>query len=253
MKILIITVAGMSTRFSQSLKKDCLKCIYYKTDIKESLLYRMISNNLNFDKYIIVGGYMYEHLKSVVENDFSQYLDKIILVNNEQYAEYGSGYSLYKGLKAAMEFDFDEIVFAEGDLYVDVQSFEKIYGSPHNVITINKEPIYADKSVAFYLDTNDTIHYIYSTEHSELEIGEPFKAVFNSGQIWKFVNAERLKTVYKAIEYEEWQGTNLVFVQRYFQTIPSDEYDIIQFKNWVNCNTITDFDNYLKICENARH
>ena len=65
-RILIITVAGMSTRFSQSIGQPCLKCIYYSSDSKESLLYQMLHQPVYFDKYIIVGGYMYDELQKTV-------------------------------------------------------------------------------------------------------------------------------------------------------------------------------------------
>ena len=42
MKVLIITVAGMSTRFSQSVGAPCLKCLYHEGRAKDSLLYRML-------------------------------------------------------------------------------------------------------------------------------------------------------------------------------------------------------------------
>ena len=249
MKILIITVAGMSTRFSQSLNRDCLKCIYYKSDITESLLYQMLHQNVYFDKYIIVGGYMYEQLEKVTYEEFSDYKDRIILVHNEKYAEYGSGYSLYKGLEAAVKLDFDEIVFAEGDLFVDAENYEKVCASNLNVITSNNEPILASKSVAYYFDIKNTIHYIYSTEHSALRIEEPFLSIFNSGQIWKFVSSGILKDVYEEMEEKEWQGTNLVFIQKYFERLKSDEYEIIQFDKWINCNTVEDFENYRIECD----
>lgn len=57
MKVLIITVAGMSTRFSESVGYPCLKCLYYKQDMKESLLYRFLYEYPEFDRYIIVGGF----------------------------------------------------------------------------------------------------------------------------------------------------------------------------------------------------
>lgn len=244
MKILILTVAGMSTRFSQSLGKKCLKCIYYQSDITESLLYRMLHNPVDFDKYIIVGGYMYEELQKVIEEEFVEYREKVILVYNEKYAEYGSGYSLYKGLEAAVTFGFDEIVFAEGDLFVDSESFERIYESSQDVVTSNRETIFANKSVVFYLDAHDCIHYVYSTEHDMLMIDEPFAAIFNSGQIWKFRQPECIRNIYEKMREEDWKGTNLVFVQKYFQAIPREECQIIQFKKWINCNTIKDFEDY---------
>lgn len=118
MKILLLTVAGMSSRFSRSLKKECLKCIYYENSIEESLLYRMLHQQLYFDRILIVGGYRFQELQTVIHNDFSDFSDRLTLLYNEKYSSYGSGYSLYIGLKSILNIDFDELIFAEGDLYV---------------------------------------------------------------------------------------------------------------------------------------
>lgn len=241
MRIMIITAAGMSERFSKSLGRRCLKCIYYTDHFKESLLYRMVHQESRFDKYIIVGGFMYECLKTEIEQNFTDCIDRIILVRNEKYEEYGSGYSLYMGLQRALEFDFDEIVFAEGDLFVDGNSFRKVVDSDKDVITCNKDAILADKAVAFYFDEKYGIHYIYDTEHCSFRITEPFLGIFNSGQIWKFVQADKVRTVYGEIK-DEWKETNLIFVQKYFQKLNREDYDIIQFEKWINCNTFSDFD-----------
>lgn len=241
MRLLIITAAGMSERFSRSLGEKCLKCIYYINTIKESLLYRMVQQAPMFDKYIIVGGFMYDQLENVIRQDFADFLDKIILVRNDKFQEYGSGYSLYKGLQRAMELDFDEIVFAEGDLFIDANSFHKVVNATQDVITCNKEAIMADKAVAFYYDEQYKIHYIYDTEHHAFQIKGPFLGIFNSGQVWKFRQKERVRAVYAAIK-EEWKGTNLVFIQRYFQGLSQKDYNIVQFEEWINCNTIADFE-----------
>ena len=87
MKILILTVAGLSTRFSESIGEPCLKCIFYRNSIKESLLYRMLHQKEAFDKYVIVGGYMFEQLKTTLENDFTEIQDKIILIKNDRYSD----------------------------------------------------------------------------------------------------------------------------------------------------------------------
>lgn len=242
LKVLIITVAGTSSRFRESLGKDCLKCIYYKNSIKESLLYRMIYQNTEFDCYVIVGGFMYDELKYVIENDFSELKKKIILVKNNYFAEYGSGYSLYLGLKAIINMNFSEVVFAEGDLYVDKESFEQLYELKTNVITCNDEAILANKAVAFYYDIDYGIHYIYDVSHNVLEIREPFTGIFNSGQIWKFVSADKLKEDFFHLNEVEWQGTNLAFIQKYFGSLKKEEYTMIRFKKWINCNTISDFE-----------
>ena len=155
--------------------------------------------------------------------------------------QYGSGYSLYCGLKAAMEMDFDELVFAEGDLFVDTQTYVKVCEIFQNIITCNQEPILASKAVAFYHDKQNQIHYIYDTGHSEFMINVPFTSIYNSGQIWKFVNSALLQNTYISMSDEDWKGTNLVLIERYFQQLKADEYEIIQFKKWINCNTIADF------------
>lgn len=249
MRILILTVAGMSTRFSESLGKPCIKCVYYESDFSQSLLYRALHQNVDFDKYIIVGGYMFDDLKNIInEHFYVEFGDKIVLVNNEKYAEYGSGYSLYMGLNSAVESDFDEIVFAEGDLYFDRKTFENVCYSKKSVITCNSEPISADRSVAFFFDTDEQIHYIYDTAHNSLEIKVPFLSIHNSGQIWKFADQNKLIEVYKSIATDDWKKTNLVFVEKYFQSIGREDHELIRFREWINCNTVSDFRNIPDNC-----
>lgn len=242
MKILIVTVAGMSTRFSRSLGYDCLKCLYFREDIRESMLYRLLRQPVYFDKYIIVGGYKFTELQETVECWFSDMFDRIILVENPYFAKYGSGYSLYFGIKEALKYKFNQIVFAEGDLSVDAGSFSRMYASAKDVVTISPDPIQAEKSVVFYKDRCDCLHYLYDTGHDTLFIPEPFKSVCNSGQMWKFANSQRVRDTYDGMSETEWRGTNLVFVERYFESMPGNEYDEIRLSHWVNCNTVEDFE-----------
>lgn len=241
MKILIITAAGISSRFSESIGHPALKCIYYENDIKESLLYKMLHHNIDFDKYIIVGGFMYEELRATINTYFSDLLPNISLINNDKYRDYGSGYSLYLGLKEAVNLEFDELVFAEGDLFVDEESFQKLYDAEKDVITCNGEDIYANNAVAFYFDHAYTVHYIYDTAHEIFIIKEPFRGIFNSGQIWKFKDRKRLENIIFNLREEEKQGTNLVIVQKYFSAYSKEQYEIIKFNKWINCNMISDF------------
>lgn len=242
LKIMLITVAGMASRFSQSIGKPCLKCLYHKFDIRESLLYHMLSQNLKIDKYVIVGGFQYDELKSAINQYFGEFHDRIILVKNEKYKEYGSGYSLYLGLEAVREYDYEDLVFAEGDLWVDDESFKHIWNTYGNVITCNSETILADKSVAFYYDIQYHVHYIFDTEHSMLEIKEPFEGIFNSGQIWKFSQRDRVLEAMNRLTEEQWRQTNLCFIQQYFGELSRKEYEIVTFQKWINCNTIDDFE-----------
>lgn len=241
MKILLITVAGLSSRFSKSLGYECLKCIYTPDIPENSILYRMLHQPAKFDKYIIVGGYKYSELKAAIKRMFPEYENRIVLVENKYYAMYGSGYSLYLGLQEAIKYHPVEIIFAEGDLYVDTKSFLKIYESKLSVVTSSMEAILASKAVVFYYDMDYKIHYIYDTGHTLLEIKEPFTGIFNSGQIWKFADYNLVTSVYNKITKKEWQGTNLVFIQKYFQELSKKEYTNIQFREWINCNTVDDF------------
>lgn len=239
---MIITVAGVASRFSQSVSKPCLKCIYYKNNIKESLLYHILYQNSFVDKFVIVGGFKFDELKQIIHTQFQEFQDRIILIENEHYKEYGSGYSLYLGLNAIKNFTYDDLVFAEGDLWVDDDSFNHIWKTTKNVVTYNNEIILANKSVAFYFDCQYHIHYIFDTAHSILEIKEPFLGIFNSGQIWKFSNQKQIATAMDCLTLEDWAQTNLKFIQQYFGDLSQDEYSIIELKQWVNCNTIDDFE-----------
>lgn len=241
MKILIVTVAGLSSRFSQSINCSCLKCIYHEQDIRESLLYRILKGNPQADKFVIVGGFLFEELREIIDSKFGEFQDKIILVKNEKYDLYGSGYSLYMGFLAIKDMEFDEVVFAEGDIWVEEQDYHRIWDCRRDVITCNREPVLASKSVAFYYDRNYHVHYIFDTSHSLLEIDEPFRGIFNSGQIWKFVSRERVLLVMDSLTEEEWSQTNLKYVQGYFGGIDREGYELIEFKRWINCNTVDDF------------
>ena len=185
--------------------------------------------------YVVVG-----HLKekfSVLEQEYPG----LKLIENPYYSTYGSGYSLYLGLQKAFETGADEIVFAEGDLYFNEDDYQRVCSADKSVVTVNRNPILADKSVALYFDIAGEIRYIYDTGHNELLIKEPFFAIYNSGQVWKFSDKEIAKKVFSKIDKEEWKGTNLIFVEKYFRTIGRDKYELITLGNWVNCNTLDDF------------
>lgn len=241
MKILIITVAGMSTRFSRSVGKEVIKCLYHEDNFSGSLLYRMLHLNAEFDKYIIVGGYRYDELEAAVKENFPELSDRIIMTENKAFEEYGSGYSLYCGIMEAVKYSPDEIVFAEGDLFVDEASFIKVVSSDKSVLTYNSDPITAAKAVAMYIDAEGAVRYIYDTGHSALEIKEPFLAVYNSGQIWKFSSLRILRETLSSMSAEDWTGTNLVMIENYFRRLSANEYEMIGFDRWINCNTVQDF------------
>ena len=111
------------------------------------------------------------------------------------------------------------------------------------MITINCEAIKANKAVALYYDLENVPHYIYDTAHGQLKIDEPFTAIYNSGQIWKFTDIELLSELVFASNPGRFTGTNLVLINEYFQKLAknSQTIDIISMKTWINCNTVNDF------------
>lgn len=240
-KALIITVAGTSTRFNQSVGEDWLKCLYFEEDNKNCLLYRILERAVEFEQIIIVGGYKYDVLVKYVG---SLHDARIKLVYNEHFVDYGSGYSFYLGLKA-VDTDVDEITFVEGDLYYDTDSFQRMQQSDGSVLCVNHELILSSKAVVLYFDINHRPHYIYDTSHKALQIDEPFEAIYNSGQMWKFSDAELMRDVVAKLFDKEQQGTNLIIIQNYLNRYQG-ELAIVPVETWYNCNTIIDYRNVLK-------
>ena len=247
MRVFLTTVAGSATRFSESIGKPTVKCIYNREDPTKTLLNHMLTQASDYDLFVVVGGFLIEELEEYINTNLpSEFGEKVMLVNNEQYAEYGSGWSLYLGLDAALKIygkDITEVLFAEGDLFVDDDSFSHVAGSKNSVITINSEAIRANKAVALYYDLENVPHYIYDTAHGQLKIDGPFTAIYNSGQIWKFTDIALLMELVLNGDSERFTGTNLVLINEYFQklAVNGETIDIISMKTWINCNTVNDF------------
>lgn len=250
MKSLIITVAGMSTRFNKDTQEDVLKCLYFETSPLDCLLsYQVRAFYDSFNDIIIVGGYKYETLESFVTSLLDDPDRKIRLVYNEHYNDFGSCYSLIKGIDSLCV-NYGEAIFLEGDLFFDFDSFSGILSSRKDVITINREFIESDKSVVLYLDINGFYHYLYDTSHKHLIIPEPFTAVFNSGQMWKFKDIITLKRIASEISRTSAiKGTNLEIIQKYFSGIKQADIERIEIKKWFNCNTIADYKKAIKEME----
>lgn len=245
MKIAIITVAGISSRFNKDISEDekILKCLYYEDNPEKTLIYQMLKKTSYADKIIIVGGYKYDDLKEYIEEFIPEELkDKITLVYNDHYSDLSSGYSLYLGIeKALINFNnIDEVLFVEGDLDIDDESFLNVVKSGSSVLTFNRAPIYSNKAVVLYQNENDEYKYLFNSDHGLLSLDEPFKAVFNSGQIWKFQNIKLLKIANDNFKENLIEDTNLGIIQKYFD-LNEDDVEIIGFNHWVNCNTRDDY------------
>ena len=246
MKSLIITVAGMSSRFNKDTEKDVLKCLYYEDAPTNSLLSIQVHKCFDLvDEIVVVGGYKYEDLETFIRQEMKDVNHKMKLVYNDHYHDYGSGYSLLKGIEVVSD-KADEIIFIEGDLFFDTESVKSIITSQKDVISVNNEPILSNKAVALYFDANNYPHYIYDTSHSCLEIKEPFTAIYNSGQMWKFINPSRVREICQFLTPEQEQGTNLEIIQKYFGAYKNTQLDIIKVSLWYNCNTVADYREAIK-------
>ena len=235
-RVLVITVAGTCSRFNKELQAPVLKCLYSTQDLKDSILFRMIQLGKNFEKIVLVGGYKFDELKEYVNKMFS--LENIDLIYNDHYRDLGSFYSLKLGLKKALQYAPQEIVFSEGDLIFDRESFEKISELPCDIITYSGEPITANKAVVFYLSADNCPHYVYDTSHQLLAINEPFAAIYDSAQVWKFTDITKLRNVLDSLA-EVKEGTNLVLINDYFSG--NNNVYLLGMKKWFNCNTPKDY------------
>ncbi|MBE6508514.1 MAG: hypothetical protein E7Z77_03770 [Methanobrevibacter sp.] len=247
MKVSIITVAGVSSRFNKDIPEEnkMLKCLYCEGNPQNTLIYQMLKKLDSYDKIIVVGGYKYSDLEEYLETEIPEDLkEKILLVYNDHFSDLSSGYSLYLGVKEALDnfSDIEEILFVEGDLDIDEESFAKVIDADKNVLTYNHEPIYSNKAVVLYQNENDEYHYLFNSDHGNLTIDEEFKAIFNSGQTWKFTDMELLKIANDNFYENIIEDTNLGIIQKYFDLIEnSDDIEIIGLNHWVNCNTRKDY------------
>ena len=246
MRSLIITVAGTATRFNRDTASPTLKCLYTEGGYEDTLLYRILQRAHDYDEYIIVGGYLFDKLTDYVNRLPIHYRAKTKLVYNEHYADYGSCYSLLLGINNVSD-GFGEVTFVEGDLYFDRVSFRIVTDSLKSIFTVNHELITARKAVAAYSGIDNRIHYLYDTSHRYLEIKEPFSAVYNSGQIWKFADTALLRKVAGNLTEEQRRGTNLEIVQQYFDALKPEEYAMVECPVWFNCNTVNDYRQVFKI------
>lgn len=253
MRIAIITIAGISSRFNQGIPEDQKrhKIIYYEGDFKNSLLYHLLEKCVLADRIILVGGNKYEDVKEYCDHLPEAMKSKIDLVYNEHYSDLASGYSLYVGLDAAFKkySDIDEVLFVEGDLDIDAESFEKVVGSKQNVLSFSYEPIYANKAVVLYKNEQNEFRYAFNSSHGLLKIDEDFSLILNSGQMWKFTNASLLKAANEKFFKEEKEGTNLRIIQNYIDSLKGDDFELIGLSQWTNCNTREDYKKILSYWE----
>lgn len=243
MRVAIITIAGISSRFNEGIPEDgkVLKAIYSNNGVKSTLLYYLLKKCAYADRIILVGGYKFHELYEYYVRNLADEFRNVELVQNGHFEDLASGYSLYLGIKAAMGHKPDEVLFVEGDLDIDMMSFASVVESGRSVLTYTTEPIYANKAVVLYQDRNGCYKYAFNSSHGLLNINEPFACILNSGQTWKFTDTEALKQANDEFFKYEKDDTNLKIIQRYIDSKKTDELELICLKRWTNCNTREDY------------
>lgn len=250
MKIAIVTLAGVSNRFNEGMLEceHILKGIYTTGGYRQTLLYSILKKCEGIDKVVIVGGYQYQKLVEYIDICRNDFLFQIELVFNPEYKKYGTGYTLKLGLeKCVAEENCTEIILIEGDLYFDAESFQEVVCSTKNVATYNLKSIDARKAVIAYVNEEYKLNYVYSTEHNAIIISEKIWEIYNSGQIWKFVNMECIKQLLVENTLDLWCSTNLKFIEQYFSKVSRNEREMLVLKDWENCNTREDYENCMHL------
>ena len=248
MRAAIITVAGISSRFNEGIPEEqkILKAIYNEHNPQDTLLVHLIEKCAFADRIIIVGGYMFDQLQSFVSVNLQKSFPQLVLVRNDHYADLASGYSLYLGINKALDLGADELLFVEGDLDIDDESFKKIVDAEHTVLTYTTEPIYANKAVVLYKNEEDRFQYAFNSVHGLLRIDNAFSCILNSGQAWKFDNMEALEKANELFFRLKKDGTNLWIIQQYIDNVPSDTISLVKLERWTNCNTREDYNKILE-------
>ena len=252
MKIAIITIAGISSRFNEGMEEDkkVLKCLYTEGGKEETLLYHLMKKCSYADHIILVGGYKFEDLVSCYKNELVEEFPNAMLVHNEHYSDLGSGYSLYLGIQAAVKHNPSEILFVEGDLDIDNASFARVVDSDKSVLTYTYEPIYANKAVVLYKDDKDQYRYAFNSSHGLLTIDSAFSCILNSGQTWKFTEVEKLNIANDKFYETTKADTNLRIIQNYLDA--GVEIDLVPLNRWTNCNTRGDYRKIVSYWEEER-
>lgn len=244
MKAAIITIAGLSSRFNQGTAPEDhkLKAIYHEGSDHDTLLYHMLERLDDAGRIVLVAGYKKEDLEEYIEKVLPPDMkNRITVAVNDHYDDWSSGYSLYLGIREALKYDPDSVLFAEGDLDVDNESFKTINNSEKSVISCNHDLIHSKKAVIGYRDAEGKYKYAFNAAHGLVSVDEPFSMLFNSGQIWKFAKMEHIRSANKDFEKVLETGTNLVIVSDYFSKEDPDNIEFVDFKHWVNCNTREDY------------
>ena len=120
------------------------------------------------------------------------------------------------------------------------------------MLTYSFEPIYAKKAVVLYRDGEGCFRYAFNSSHGLLKIDDAFSVILNSGQMWKFTDAAKLRAANEKFFAEEKDGTNLRIIQNYIDSCGSDGFELVSLSRWTNCNTREDYRKILSYWEEEK-
>lgn len=236
---LVVLAAGESSRFRDSVGRDVLKCVYREAAHQTSLLGRLLDQAEGWvDHVVVVAGHRVADLKAELA---ARPGPTPTVVVNPRARELGSNYSMHLGLAAALsDPGCQRIVCLEADLVVDTPSLRDILARTGTVISATTRPIRAQTSVVYYRDTAGRYRYIFDESHNQLEIGEPFTEIGNSGQVWAFADLARLGAVMARAATDPvgfGLDASLGLVDAY---LAQAQPEVVTFGCWHNCNTVAD-------------
>ena len=247
-KFLLITCAGQATRFKESGGNTHKSIFSIDGDICKSPLGIMCQYAKFIERTpVIVTGFMADEIDDALSELSSKLEIQIYSTYNEHYSDLGSNESLICGLQFIMQnFDYAEydIMFAEGDLIVDFDTFREIANSSYNVITTNGNSIInMNKAVVVYQNVHGTYKWAYDPAHKSVSITDAVWLA-ESGQIWKFkIDYICLYNILYGLIKSDRKDTNLNMIYKIF-TYCGDTVDAVKietFKQWFNVNTVNDY------------
>lgn len=246
-KFLLITCAGQATRFKESGGNTHKSIFSIDGDICKSPLGIMCQYAKFIERTpVIVTGFMTDEIDDALSELSSKLEIRIYSTYNEHYSDLGSNESLICGLQFIMQnFDYDDydIMFAEGDLMVDFDTFREIANSQNCVVTTNGNSIInMNKAVVVYQNVHGTYKWAYDLAHKSVSITDA-RWLAESGQIWKFkISDYDLFVILDGLIAKDHKDTNLNMIYKIFATLSEfSDIDIKTFKQWFNVNTVNDY------------
>lgn len=247
MKDIVITCAGGSTRFSNSVNAQAHKSIYKADGQVRCLLEWQIDTALsseNVNKIIVVVGFLHTQVEEFIKSKYPNN-DRIVIVDNKQWSSTGSNLSMCLGLLACKDTKAHSILCVEGDLYasnfkelIEAKSTGSFCATTNGHSTIDSNVdvlgIVSKTSVGFQTS------FEYSRNHSAFDYIYFYDVVtlFPSGQMWEIATPNiDFDKVAKSAELFP-NETNLEILQHFsFRRSPMAPFEL---KDWINCNTITE-------------